>query len=77
MGPKTEGGVLDIHFGNKIDVDLCRNIVWWKSSNLTTVKKNSLVNPAGYLLEYDRLYEHHTYRSNGDPPGSTTSTTCG
>jgi hypothetical protein len=24
MGTETEGGVLDIHFGNKTDVDLCR-----------------------------------------------------
>jgi hypothetical protein len=24
--------------------------------------------PADYLLIYDRLYEQHTYGSNGDPP---------
>jgi hypothetical protein len=24
MGSETDGGVLDIHLGNKIDVDICR-----------------------------------------------------
>jgi hypothetical protein len=24
MGSETEGGVLDIHFGNKTDVHICR-----------------------------------------------------
>jgi hypothetical protein len=30
---------------------------------------------ADYLLGFDRLYEHHTNGSKGDPPGSTTSAT--
>jgi hypothetical protein len=78
MGSKTEGGVLNIHihFGNKTDVDMCRiSLV----KNIKPVHSKEIVwsHPADYLLGYDRLYEHHTFGSNGDPPESTTSATCG
>jgi hypothetical protein len=78
MGSETEGGVLDnIHFGNKTNVDLCRiSLVQMNTSD--HCKKTFWSYPADYLLWYDnRLYEHHTYGSNGDPRGSTTSATCG
>jgi hypothetical protein len=66
----VSGGVLDIHFGNKTNVDICR---------ISLVEKNRSDHckvwsyPADYLLGYDRLYEHHTYGSNRDPPESSTS----
>jgi hypothetical protein len=41
MGTETEGDVLDIHFGNKTDVDLCRIILVEK--NTSDHCKNSLV----------------------------------
>jgi hypothetical protein len=69
---ETEGDVLDIHFGKKTYALVDKN-----TSHLTTVKKTFWSYPADYMLGYDRLYEHHTYGSNGDPPGSTTSATCG
>jgi hypothetical protein len=72
MGSETESGVLDIQFSNKTDVD---TLVWWKRTHPTTVKKTFSSYPADYLLGYDRLYEHHTYGSNGDTP--TTSATRG
>jgi hypothetical protein len=52
-------------------------LVWWKKTHLTTVKKTVWSYPTDYLLGFDRLYEHHTYSSNGDPPGSTMSASCG
>jgi hypothetical protein len=75
MGSETEGSVLDIHFGNKTDVDSC-TLVSWKRTQLASVKKTVWSYPADSLLGYDRLYEHHTYGSNEDPPGSTISATC-
>jgi hypothetical protein len=59
---ETEGGVLDIHFGNKTDVD-----IWWKRTHLVTVKKTVWSYLAAYLLGYNRLYEHHAYGCNGHP----------
>jgi hypothetical protein len=75
MGSRTEGGVLDIHFGNKTDVDLCRiSLVEKNTSDHCTETVWSY--PADYVLCYDKLYEPHTYGSNEDLPGSTTSETC-
>jgi hypothetical protein len=63
MGSKSEGGVMDIHHGNKTNVDLCRiSLVEKNTSN--HFKKTIWSYPADYLLGYDRLYEHHTYGSN-------------
>jgi hypothetical protein len=60
-----------IHIGNKTDVDIC---------HISLVEKNTSDHCKetvwSYLADY-RLYEHHTYGSNGDLPGSTTSATCG
>jgi hypothetical protein len=67
MGSETEGGVLDIDFGYKTDVDLCRISLVEKNTS-DHCKKTVWSYPANYLLEYDRLYEHHTYGRNGDPP---------
>jgi hypothetical protein len=40
MGSETEGGVLDIHFRNKTDVNICQyaTLVWWKRTHPITVK---------------------------------------
>jgi hypothetical protein len=76
MGIETEGGVLDIHLGNKTDDDLYRISLVEKNTS-DHCKKIVWSYPADYLLGDDRLYEHHTYGSNGNPPGSTTSATCG
>jgi hypothetical protein len=76
MRSETEGGVLDIHFGYKTDVDICRISLVEKITS-DHCKKTVTSYPAYYLLGYDRLYEHHTYGSIEDPPGSTTSVTCG
>jgi hypothetical protein len=48
MGTETEGGVLDIHFGNKTDVDLCRISLVEKNTS-DHCKKNSLVISSGLL----------------------------
>jgi hypothetical protein len=74
MGSEIEGGVLDIHFGNKTDVDLCR-ISLVEKNTYDHCKKTVSSYPADNLLGYDRRYEHHTYGSNGDPPGSSTFAT--
>jgi hypothetical protein len=42
----------------------CAALVWWKRTHLTTVNRTVWSYQADYLLEYDRLYEHHTYGSN-------------
>jgi hypothetical protein len=76
MGSETESGVLDIHFGNKADVDICRISLVEKNTS-EHCKKTSWSYPADYLLGYDKLYEHHTYGYNEDPPVSATSATCG
>jgi hypothetical protein len=47
MGSETEGGVLDIHFGNKTDVDLCR--ISLVEKNTSDHCKNSLVISSGLL----------------------------
>jgi hypothetical protein len=41
MRSETEGGVLDIHFRNKTDVNICQyaTLVWWKRTHPITVKK--------------------------------------
>jgi hypothetical protein len=75
MGSETEGRVLDSHFGNKTDVDLCRISLVEKNTS-DHCKKSVWSYPAVYLLGYDRLIEHHTYGSNEQPPGSTISATC-
>jgi hypothetical protein len=58
MGSETEGGVLDIHFGNKTDVDLCRISLVEKNTS-DHCKRTVWSYAADYLLGYDRLYEHH------------------
>jgi hypothetical protein len=73
MESKTEDGVL---VGNKSDVDICRISLEEKNTS-DHCKKTTWSYPADYLLGYDRLYEHHTFVSNGDLPGYTTSATCG
>jgi hypothetical protein len=52
-------------------------LVWWEKNTSDHCKKIVWSYLADYLLGYDRRYEHHTYGSNGDLPGSTTSATCG
>jgi hypothetical protein len=49
MGTETEGGVLDIHFGNKTDVDLCRISLVGKNTS-DHCKKKSLVISSGLLV---------------------------
>jgi hypothetical protein len=65
-----------IHFGNKTDVDIY-HISLIKKITSEHCKETVWSYPADYLVGYERLYELHTYGSNGDPPGSTTSATCG
>jgi hypothetical protein len=74
MGSETKGDVLFIHFGNKTNIDICPISLMEKNTS-DHCKKNSLVDHI--QLRYDRSYEHHTYGSNGDPPGSTASAICG
>jgi hypothetical protein len=62
--------------GNKTDVEICR-ISLVEETTSDHCKKIVWSYLANYLLEYDRLYEHHIYGRNGDPLGSTTSATCG
>jgi hypothetical protein len=69
MTPVSQPVLKGLNTGNKTDVDICRV----EKNTSDHCKKNGL----DYLLGYDRLYEHHTYGSNEDPPGSTTSATCG
>jgi hypothetical protein len=66
MDSETEGGVLDIHFGDKTDVDIRRMSLVEKNTS-DHCKETVWSYPADYLLGYDRLYEHHTYGSNGHP----------
>jgi hypothetical protein len=49
MGSETEGGVVDIHFGNKTDVDICRISLVEKNTSDHCLKKNSLVISSGLL----------------------------
>jgi hypothetical protein len=48
MRSETEGGVLDVHFGNKTDVDLCRISLVEKNTS-DHYKKNNLVISSGLL----------------------------
>jgi hypothetical protein len=75
---KTEGDVLDIHFSNETDVDIYRiSLVVKNTSDHCKKKQFRHIQQITCLdMTYDRLYEHHTDDSNGDPPGSTTSATC-
>jgi hypothetical protein len=63
MRSETEGGVLDIHFGKKTNVDI---------GLISLVEKNTYMS---YMTGCMSITP--TYGSNGDPPGSTTSATCG
>jgi hypothetical protein len=54
MGSETVGDILDIHFGNKTDVDLYRISLLEKNSS-DHCKKTVWSYPADYLLGYDRL----------------------
>jgi hypothetical protein len=58
MESETEGSVLDEHFDNKTNVDICRtNLV---EKNISDhFKKAVCPYPAHYLLEYVRLHKHH------------------
>jgi hypothetical protein len=47
MGSETEGGVLNIHFGNKTDVDICR--ISLVEKNTSDHCKNSSVISSGLL----------------------------
>jgi hypothetical protein len=76
MGSETDGGVLDIHLGNKIDVDICR-IGLGEENTYGHCKETVWSYPVDYLLGYNRLYVYHTYGNNEDPPGFTTSPICG
>jgi hypothetical protein len=48
MGSETEGGVLDMHFGNNTDVDICR-ISLVEKNTYDHYKKNSLVKSSELL----------------------------
>jgi hypothetical protein len=48
MMGETEGGVLEIHYGNKIDVDICRFSLVEKNTS-EHCNKNSLVISSGLL----------------------------
>jgi hypothetical protein len=72
MGSQPEGGVLDIHFGNKTKVDICRISLLEKNTSDHCKKQFGQIT-VDYLLGYDRLCEHHTYSSDGDLPGTITS----
>jgi hypothetical protein len=76
MESKIEGSVLDIHFGNKTDVDICRtNLVEKNKSD--HCEKAVCPYPTHYLLGCVRLYNHHTYISVGGLSRSLISTSCG
>jgi hypothetical protein len=53
-GNKTDVALCCIGLVEKITSDHCKESVWSY--------------PADYLHGYDKLYVHHTYGSNGDPP---------
>jgi hypothetical protein len=53
LKPKTS--VLDIHFCNKTDVDICRISLVEKNTS-DDCKKTVWSYPADYLIGYDRLY---------------------
>jgi hypothetical protein len=54
MGSETEGGVLDIHFGNKTDVDIC-HISFVEQNTSDHCEETVSSYPVDYLLGYDRL----------------------
>jgi hypothetical protein len=57
MGSKTEGSeLLDIHFGNKTNVDICRTYL--VENDITDhFKKAFCTYPTHYMLGYVRLLE--------------------
>jgi hypothetical protein len=54
MGSETEGGVLDINFSNKTDVEICRIRLVEKTTS-DHCKKIVWSYLANYLLVYDSL----------------------
>jgi hypothetical protein len=71
MRSETESGVLDIHFGKKTDVDICR---------ISLVEKNTSDHSNkqfGQIQRITCLGMTGCMSRNLDPPGSPISATCG